>query len=102
MVRLIEVHNGAIFDLAFSPDGKILASASGDETIKLWRVSDGQRLDTLNQPQAEQFSTSFTPDGKFAVGAGADNRIRLWRLLSKNRPRINPVVHARFAHETTL
>ena len=101
-VRLIEVHNGAIFDLAFSPDGKILASASGDETIKLWKLSNGRRLDTLNQPQAEQFSTAFTPDGRFVVGAGADNRIRLWRLLSKNKPRINPVVHARFAHEDDI
>lgn len=102
LIRLIEGHNGAIFDLAFSPDGKILASASGDETIKLWKVSDGQRLDTLNQPQAEQFSTAFTPDGKFVVGAGADNRIRLWRLLSKDKPIINPVVHARFAHEDDI
>ncbi len=99
LLRSIDVHNGAIFDLGFSPDGKILASASGDETIKLWRVSDGLRLDTLNQPQGEQFFASFTPDGAHVLGAGADNRIRLWRLLSKNKPRINPVVHARFAHE---
>lgn len=102
LVRLIEGHNGAIFDLAFSPDGKVLASASGDETIKLWRVSDGLRLDTLNQPQAEQFSAAFTPDGKFVAGAGADNRIRLWRLVSKDKPMINPIVHARFAHEDDI
>ncbi len=99
LIRSIEVHNGAIFDLAFSPDSSILASASGDETIKLWRVSDGLRLDTLNQPQGEQFSTAFTPDGAHVLGSGADNRIRLWRLVSRDEPVINPVVHARFAHE---
>lgn len=99
LLRSIEVHNGAIFDLAFSPDSSIVASASGDETIKLWRVSDGLRLDTLNQPQGEQFSTDFTPDGRFVLGAGVDNRIRVWQLVSKTKPRINPVVHARFAHE---
>lgn len=102
LVRTIKGHNGAIYDLAFSPDGTILASASGDETSKLWLVETGERLDTLNQPQGEQFAISFTPDGKFILGAGADNRIRLWRLLSKTKPRINPVVHARFGHEDDI
>ncbi len=95
-------HNGAVFDLAFSPDGTVLASASGDSTCKIWHVESGRRLDTLNQPQGEQFGVDFTPDGKFIVGVGADNKIRLWRFLSKDKPRINPVVHARFAHEDTI
>ncbi len=98
-LQTIDVHNGAIFDLAFSPDGKILASASGDQTVKLWRVSDGERLDTLNQPQDEQYAVTFTPDGRFVLAAGGDNRIRMWRLVSKDKPRLNPLVHARFAHE---
>lgn len=102
LVREIPSHNGAVFDLAFSPDGTILASASGDFTGKLWRVSDGERLDTLNQPQGEQFRIDFTPDGKFVFAVGADNRIRLWRLLSKTKPKINPVVHARFGHEDSI
>ncbi|NNE90412.1 MAG: hypothetical protein HKN23_02090 [Verrucomicrobiales bacterium] len=101
-VREIAGHNGAVFDLAFSPDGTLLASASADETGKIWRVEDGERLDTLNQPQGEQFRIAFTPNGRFVVGAGADNRIRLWRLLSKTKPRINPVIHARFAHEDAI
>lgn len=101
-VRTIKGHNGAIYDLAFNPDGTILASASGDETSKLWRVETGERLDTLNQPQGEQFAIQFTPDGKNILGAGADNRIRLWQLLSKDKPRINPVIHARFAHEDDI
>ncbi len=101
-VREIAGHNGAVFDLAFSPDGTLLASASADETGKIWLVETGERLDTLNQPQGEQFRIEFTPDGKFVVGAGADNRIRLWRLISKTKPQINPVVHARFGHEDAI
>lgn len=100
--RQFPSHNGAVFDLAFSPDGTVLASASGDATSKIWHVETGRRLDTLNQPQGEQFGVDFTPDGKFIVGVGADNKIRLWRFLSKDQPRINPVVHARFAHEDTI
>ena len=98
-LRTLSGHNGAVFDVAFSPDGTALASASADGTCKVWSVSDGVRLDTMGQPLAEQYAVTFSPDGKFITGGGADNRIRVWRFRSRNRPRINPLVHARFAHE---
>ena len=62
-------------------------------------VADGERLDTLGQPLKEQYTCTFSPDGKTIVAGGADNRIRVWRFLSTDRPRINPLLHARFAHE---
>ena len=102
LLRSIEVHTGAIFDLAFSPDGTLLASASADETAKVWRVSDGERLDTLHQPEGEQFAVTFSPDGRFIIAAGADNVIRMWRVVSTEKPRINPLIHARFAHEAAV
>ncbi len=98
-LRSLTGHNDAIYDLEFSPDGSVLATASGDETCKLWAVASGERLDTLGQPQAEQYVVRFSPNGRFVVAGGADNRIRVWRFVSKTRPRINPVVHSRFAHE---
>ncbi len=101
-LRKFPSHNGAVYDLAFSPDGKVLASASGDSTCKIWHVESGNRFDTLSQPQGGQFGIDFTPDGKFLVGIGADNRIRLWRFLSRETPRINPVVEARFGHEDAI
>ncbi|MDF1739407.1 MAG: hypothetical protein P1U86_09630 [Verrucomicrobiales bacterium] len=101
-LRNFPSHNGAIYDLAFSPDGTTLASASGDSTGKIWDVASGERLDTLNQPQGEQFRIVFSPDGKFIIGGGADNRVRMWRFLSKGKPKINPVVQTRFAHEDSV
>ncbi|MCC6235734.1 MAG: hypothetical protein IT580_24065, partial [Verrucomicrobiales bacterium] len=102
LVRSIDVHKGAIFDLAWHPDGKVLASASADETVKLWRVSDGLRLDTLNQPQGEIYTVRFTLDGDAIVAAGADRRLHLWRFASREAPALNPVLHSRFAHETSI
>ena len=101
-VRTLSGHNGAIFDLAFNPDGTILASASADQTIKLWQVSTGVRLDTLGQPLKEQYVVRFSPDGKHVVAGGLDNRIRVWRVVSKDKPRINPLVYARIAHEGAI
>ncbi|MCA8997756.1 MAG: hypothetical protein KDA80_12245 [Planctomycetaceae bacterium] len=101
-VRQLLGHNGAVYDVAFSPDGSTLASASADDTCKVWRVRDGERLDTLGQPLKECYTVEFSPDGKFIVASGADNRIRVWRFVSKERPRINPQVYARFAHEAAV
>jgi WD40 repeat protein len=98
-LRTLDGHNGAIFDLAFHPDGSILASASADQTIKLWQVSTGIRLDTLSQPLKEQYVVRFSPDGKLLVAGGLDNRIRVWKVVSKKKPRINPLLFARIAHE---
>lgn len=98
-LRELTGHNGAVYDIDFSPDGNVLASASADETIKMWRVSDGQRLDTMSQPLKEQYTVRFSPDGKHIVAGGADNRIRVWRFVSRTQPQINPLIHARFAHE---
>jgi WD40 repeat protein/mono/diheme cytochrome c family protein len=101
-IRRFEGHNGAIFDLVFSPDGSLLASASADSTIKLWNVEKGIRLDTLSQPLKEQYVVRFSPDGQFVVGGGLDNRIRVWRVVSKDKPKINPLVYARIAHEGAI
>ncbi|WP_298861864.1 c-type cytochrome domain-containing protein [uncultured Gimesia sp.] len=102
IVRQLTGHNGAIFDLAFSPDSTTLASASADATVKVWQVSTGNRLDTLSQPLKEQVSVSFSPDGNYILATGADHRIRKWKFLSRKSAKINPLVHASFAHENPI
>jgi WD40 repeat protein len=98
-LRTLSGHNGAVYDVAFSPDGRFLVSASADDTCKVWRVADGMRLDTLPQPLKEEYCCAFSPDGRFIAAGGADNTIRVWKFISQDKPRINPMVMARFAHE---
>ena len=88
-----------MYDVAFSPDGRFLVSASADDTCKVWRVEDGLRMDTLPQPLKEEYCCAFSPDGRTIVAAGADNTIRVWEFVSRDKPRINPMVLARYAHE---
>lgn len=102
VLQTLDGHNGSVFSLSFAPTGQILCSASGDGTVKVWNVKSGQRLDTLSQPQAEQYSVIVSHDGKRIFAAGADNRIRVWQLLSRDQPRINPLLTSQFAHEQPI
>ncbi|GAB1540627.1 hypothetical protein NUACC21_32960 [Scytonema sp. NUACC21] len=59
------------------PDGKTIASASRDNTVKLWDTT-GRELKTLKGHTAEVLSVSFSPDGKTIASASSDNTVKLW------------------------
>ena len=78
-------HTDSVNSVAYSPDGKTLASAGGDKTIKLWNVATGQLLRTLQGHSGGISSVSFAPDGKTLASAGhytgaggSDNAVRVW------------------------
>jgi WD40 repeat protein len=63
---------------AFSPDGKLLASAMcGNNAARLWDVASGQRLAQLGQPGLVN-SVAFSPDGKLLVTGSDDGTVGLW------------------------
>ncbi|MDZ8090213.1 MAG: WD40 repeat domain-containing protein, partial [Nostoc sp. DedQUE12b] len=66
--------------VAFSPDGKTIASASGDKTVKLWNAATGKEIITLNGHSDYVFSVAFSPDGKTIASASADNTVKLWNM----------------------
>ncbi|WP_051305734.1 WD40 repeat domain-containing protein, partial [Desulfogranum mediterraneum] len=77
--RLLKGHTNVVNDLAFSPDGSLLASASADETVKLWRVADGFRLkETLEGHQDDVYGVAFLPDNR-PVSVGYDEQLILWQ-----------------------
>jgi WD40 repeat protein len=68
--------------VSFSPDGKTLASGSGDSTTKLWDVATGQALKTLTGHQEIVYSVSFSPDGKTLASSSEDKTIKLWDVAT--------------------
>ena len=69
---------GNVTSVAFSSDGKILASGSDDNTIRLWNPTTAEHIATLEGHTSSVRSVAFSPDGKTLASGSADNTIRLW------------------------
>ena len=75
-------HTGDVTSVSFSPDSKILASASLDGTVKLWDVNSGREIYTFKGHTKGIASISFSPDGKTLASASYDKTIKLWDINS--------------------
>ncbi|MDJ0580775.1 TIR domain-containing protein [Crocosphaera sp.] len=86
--RLLD-HQGAVNGVAFSPNSDLIASASSDNTVKLW-ARNGRLLTTLGQPDSKTThqgvvtKVTFSSDGQFLVSASEDKSIKIWRKHQEN------------------
>ncbi len=96
LLRSMEGHTGAVFTLAFSPDGKKILSGSGwpwgDRTLRLWDVDSGLEIRKFlaatddpgpnthgpREVPGEVHSLAFTPDGRQALSGGTGGIVQLW------------------------
>ncbi|TMQ32693.1 MAG: hypothetical protein E6K70_17150, partial [Planctomycetota bacterium] len=68
--------------VAFAPGGRFLASASDDQSIRLWRVSSGKTTGLLRGHRGKVFSLAFSPDGRMLASGSPDFTVRLWEVAS--------------------
>jgi WD40 repeat protein len=78
-------HADAVFGLAFSPDGRTLATGSMDCTVKLWDMATGRERATLTEHAARVDTLAFSPDGSILASGDDAGQVRLHDMIGKER-----------------
>ena len=96
LIKTLTGHTDSVTTVVVSPDGKLIASAGYDNTIKLWTIR-GELLQTIEAHNLAVTSLAFTPDSKSLASASWDNTIKLWSI--KDEGKTSKLVHTLSGHQ---
>ena len=72
---------GVVHTVAWSPDGKYIASSGDDKTVQVWDASDGHLLLTYRGHSDVIDSVAWSPDGKYIASGSIDKTVQVWEAI---------------------
>lgn len=106
-IRTLEGHYGGVTSVAFSPNSSLIASASADETIRLWDVNTGKCIDVFDGHNETVSSVAFSHDSLSVLSGSHDKTIRLWCIdtgecVQTLEGHNYPILSVAFSHDSSL
>ncbi len=92
--RTLTGHGGPVLGLTFSPTGRWIASASADQTVRIWDANTGAQVKQLTGHQGAVYSVAFSPDESLLVSCGAEKGLRVWDVLGGRQLKQIPIGQA--------